>query len=273
MTANQGIFSQNDLSFLGGNTRVNNFKEDFLTINPKRPEVYSELKEKVYYCHVLKKGFNLIKVVSKGYIGINIVQNHIINNKEFYINFITDKWKDHEYFKDRDMNQNIQKVTEMIYKIRLVKQQGSIKLITYSINQNIMANNKLIDVKFKVENNNFLYKFIYNINNNCIYKIDINIGYKTELQNWNMVNTDGLLISSKNNSFITSYNRAINEGKIIFPMGIKIGTLIGKISIKFQLIDRIVSNMNVKINFSNSRQETQETLLCKKIALVCLEYA
>ena len=174
------IFSQNDLSFLNGYSKMNNQKEDLIKINKNNPEIISELKEKIYYYHSLSQDNNtLINISLKGYIGINIKPPNIINNKEFYINFFSEKWKDYNYFTNRDLNKNIEQITENIYKICLKKQQNTIKLITYSINKNIVEKINLIRVEIKIFKNILAYRF--NSENkiiNSIKNIEIIIEYK-----------------------------------------------------------------------------------------------
>ena len=160
--ANSKEFSQYDLSFLGGYAKTNDLKEDFLKINPSNPEIISELKEKIYYFYSLNNGCRLIKISLKGYIGINIKAPNIINNKFFYINILSEKWKDNNYFINRDINKNIEQITQMIYKIQLQKQQNAVKLMTYSINQNIASKIKIIDPQIIINNNQLLYKINYN---------------------------------------------------------------------------------------------------------------
>ena len=272
--ANPNQFSQNDLTFLGGYAKTNNLKEDFIKINPNNPEIISELKEKVYYYHSLSNGCKLINIKSKGYIGINIKPPNVINNKQFYINFISEKWKDHNYFIERDMNKNIQQVTEMIYKIQLQKQQKAVKLITYSISENIISKIKIIDTQLNLYNNQLIYKFNYYQNSHkFVQRIEIIVEYKTNFQFWNMIKTEGNITNNNSQKLNVLYNRSINEGTIIFPNNCNIFPFIGRISIMIQLKNAIASNMNIKINYSNSTMQSQESLFCKKLSLLCYEYS
>jgi len=272
--ANPNQFSQNDLTFLGGYAKTNNLKEDFIKINPNNPEIISELKEKVYYYHSLSNGCKLINIKSKGYIGINIKPPNVINNKQFYINFISEKWKDHNYFIERDMNKNIQQVTEMIYKIQLQKQQKAVKLITYSISENIISKIKIIDTQLNLYNNQLIYKFNYYQNSHkFVQRIEIIVEYKTNFQFWNMIKTEGNITNNNNQKLNVLYNRSLNEGTIIFPNNCNIFPFIGRISIMIQLKNAIASNMNIKINYSNSTMQSQESLFCKKLSLLCYEYS
>ena len=271
--ANPNQFSQNDLTFLGGYAKTNNLKEDFIKINPNNPEIISELKEKVYYYHSLSNGCKLINIKSKGYIGINIKPPNVINNKQFYINFISEKWKDHNYFIERDMNKNIQQVTEMIYKIQLQKQQKAVKLITYSISENIISKIKIIDTQLNLYNNQLIYKFNYYQNSHkFVQRIEIIVEYKTNFQFWNMIKTKGNITNNNSQKLNVLYNRSLNEGTIIFPNNCNIFPFIGRISIMIQLKNAIASNMNIKINYSNSTMQSQESLFCKKLSLLCFEY-
>ena len=106
---NQYENNKNDLSFLGGYTKTNNLKEDYLKLNTSNPEIFTDLKEKIYYYHSLYNGFNLVKINCKGYIGINIKQPNIINNKTFYINILSEKLENNNYFIDRNMNKKLNK--------------------------------------------------------------------------------------------------------------------------------------------------------------------
>ena len=271
---NTNQFSQNDLTFLGGYAKTNNLKEDFIKINPNNPEIISELKEKVYYYHSLSNGGKLINIISKGYIGINIKPPNVINNKQFYINFISEKWKDHNYFTERDLNKNIQQVTEMIYKIQLQKKQKAVKLITYSISKNIISKIKIIDTQINLSNNQLIYKFNYYQNSHkFVQRIEVIVEYKNNFQFWNMIKTEGNITNNNSQKLNVLYNRSINEGTIIFPNNFNIYPFIGKITIMIQLKNAIASNMNIKINYSNSTIESQESLFCKKLSLLCFEYS
>ena len=271
---NSNQFSQNDLTFLGGYEKTNNLKEDFIKINPNNPEIISELKEKVYYYHSLSNGCKLINITSKGYIGINIKPPNIINNKQFYINFISEKWKDHNYFIERDINRNIEQVTEMIYKIQLQKKQNAVKLITYSISKNIISKIKIIDTQINLCNNQLIYKFIYYQNSHkFVQRIEVIVEYKNNFQFWNMIKSEGSITNNNCQKLNVLYNRSINEGKIIFPNNCNIYPFIGKISIMIQLKNAIASNMNIKIKYSNSTIQSQESLFCKKVSLLCFEYS
>ena len=274
---NPNQFSQNDLTFLGGYAKTNNLKEDFIKINPNNPEIISELKEKVYYYHSLSNGNKLTNIISKGYIGINIKPPNIINNKEFYkfyINFISEKWKDHNYFIERDINKNIQQVTEMIYKIQLQKKQKAVKLITYSISKNIISKIKIIDTQINLYNNQLIYKFnFYQNSHKFVQRIEVIVEYKNNYQFWNTIKTEGNIINNNCQKLNVLYNKSINEGTIIFPNNCNIYPFIGKISIMVQLKNAIASNMNIKINYSNSTIQSQESLFCKKVSLLCFEYS
>ena len=268
-------FSQTDLTFLGGNMKVNNSKEDYLIINPNKPEIFSEIKEKIYYYCPLK-GNNINKILAKGYIGINIVPPSFINNKQFYINFNCDKWKDHNYFINRDMNQKIQKITEMIYKIPIIKQQNAVKLITYSINQQILNNIKIIEIKFSTDNfGNLLYIFNYNKNyEKYVYKIEVCVNYKIPNQNWQNIGSDGKIISKSEKNISVVYNKNVKGGKINFG-GHSNGLfrIIGKIIFKILLKNSVVSVMQANINYFNAKNQSREDLICRKSTLVCFEYS
>ena len=272
---NNNQFSQYDLSFLGGYQKSGNLKEDFLKINPSNPEIISELKEKNYYYYSLFNGCKLIKISSKGYIGINVKPPNIINNKVFYINILSEKWKDNNYFFDKDINKKIEQITGMIYKIQLQKQQKAIKLITYSINQNVASNIKIVDSKINIYNNQLMYIFSYNQDSNkFIQRIEIIVEYKNNFMGWNDIKSDGNITNNNNIKLNVVYNRSINEGKIIYPNNnYNILQYIKKINIMIQLKNVIISDMNIKINYSNAVSQSQESLYCKKVSLICFQYS
>ena len=273
---NQNQFNQYDLSFLGGYAKTNNLQEDFLIINTSNPEIISELKEKIYYHHSLYNGYKLLKISFKGYIGINIKPPKIINNKLFYINLLSEKWKDRNYFSEKEINKRMEQITEMIYKIHLHNQSNAIKLITYSINQNIAFKIKLIDSQINLNNNELNYKFkYYQESHKFVQKIEIIVEYKINYMGYNMIRSDGNIINNNYMKINVIYYKNINEGKILFPNfnnNYNIINNIKKISIMIQLKNTIISNMNAKINYSNSTNQTQESLFCKKISLLCFQY-
>ena len=258
---------------MGGYAKINNLKEDYLKLNPSSPEIFSDLREKIYYYHSLSNGYNLVKIKCKGYIGINIKPPNIINNKTFYINILSEKWKDNNYFIDRNMNNKIEQITGMIYKIQLQKQQNAVKLITYSLNQYTASRIKVIDSKINIYNDQLMYKFYYNKESNrFVQRIEIIIEYKNYFMECNKIKTDGKIINNNKLKLNVVYNQSINEGKIIFPNNYNIYQYIKKINIMIQLRNAIISNMNVKLNYSNSANQSQETLFSKKISLLCFQY-
>ena len=270
---NQKSFSQNDLSFLNGYSKINNLKEDFIRIDKKNPTIISELKEKINYYYFLSKDNNkLINISLKGYIGINIKPPNIINNKEFYINFFNEKWKDYNHFTNRELNKNIEQITENIYKICLIKQQNAIKLITYSINKNIIEKINLIRTQIKIFNNILMYKFDYlNKIVESVKNIEIIIEYKNDCPKFNKISTDGIIVEDNNYRTNIIYKKVINEGKILFPFN-NIYLYINKINIQIILKNTLLTDMNCKISFSNSVNQSQESLPCKKISLISFQY-
>ena len=270
---NQKSFSQNDLSFLNGYSKINNLKEDFIKIDKKNPTIISELKEKINYYYFLSKDNNkLINISLKGYIGINIKPPNIINNKEFYINFFNEKWKDYNHFTNRELNKNIEQITENIYKICLIKQQNAIKLITYSINKNIIEKINLIRTQIKIFNNILMYKFDYmNKIVESVKNIEIIIEYKNDCPKFNKISTDGIIVEDNNYKSNIIYKKVINEGKILFPFN-NIYLYINKINIQIILKNTLLTDMNCKISFSNSVNQCQESLPCKKISLISFQY-
>ena len=267
-------FSQNDLSFLRGYSKVDNLKEDFIKIDKKNPNIISELKEKICYYHSLSQDNNneLKNISFKGYIGINIRPPNIINNKEFYINFLTEKWKDYNYFTNREFNKKLEQITENIYKINLLKQKTAVKLITYLINRNLIEKINLIKAQIKIGNNILIYKFDYlnNIYEN-IKRTEIIIEYKHNYQIFNDISTDGNITENTNEKTNIIFKNYIKEGKILFPNN-NIYLYIKKINIQIILKNTPLSNMNFKISFSNSTNQSQETLPCRKISLLSFQY-
>ena len=269
----QKSFSQNDLSFLNGYSKTNNLKEDFIKIDKKNPTIISELKEKINYYYFLSQDNNKLTNISlKGYIGINIKPPNIINNKEFYINFFNEKWKDYNHFTNRELNKNIEQITENIYKICLIKQQNAIKLITYSINKNIIEKINLIRTQIKIFNNILMYKFDYlNKIVESVKNIEIIIEYKNDCPKFNKISTDGIIVEDNNYKSNIIYKKVINEGKILFPFN-NIYLYINKINIQIILKNTLLTDMNCKISFSNSVNQSQESLPCKKISLISFQY-
>ena len=269
----QKSFSQNDLSFLNGYSKINNLKEDFIRIDKKNPTIISELKEKINYYYFLSQDNNKLTNISlKGYIGINIKPPNIINNKEFYINFFNEKWKDYNQFTNRELNKNIEQITENIYKICLIKQQNAIKLITYSSNKNIIEKINLIRTQIKIFNNILIYKFDYlNKIVESVKNIEIIIEYKNDCPKFNKISTDGIIVEDNNYRTNIIYKKVINEGKILFPFN-NIYLYINKINIQIILKNTLLTDMNCKISFSNSVNQCQESLPCKKISLISFQY-
>ena len=266
-------FSQNDLSFLNGYSKTNNLKEDFIKIDKKNPTIISELKEKINYYYSLSQTDIKLKNISlKGYIGINIKPPNIINNKEFYINFFTEKWKDYNYFTNRELNKNIEQITENIYKISLIKQQKAVKLITYSINKNIIEKINLIKTQIKIFNNILIYKFDY-VNKivESVKNIEIIIEYKDNCPKYSKISTDGKIVEDNNYKTNIIYKNYINEGKILFPIN-NINLYIKKINIQIILKSTLLTDMNCKLSFSNSINQSQESLPCRKISLISFQY-
>jgi hypothetical protein len=147
----------------------------------------------------------------------------------------------------------------MIYKIQLQKKQKAVKLITYSINKNIISKIKIIDTQINLNNNQLIYKFNYYQNSyKFVQRIEVIVEYKNNYQFWNIIKTEGNIINNNSQKLNVLYNRRINEGTIIFPNNCNIYPFIGKISIMVQLKNAIASNMNIKINYSNSTIHTQE---------------
>ena len=264
-------FSQNDLSFLSGYSKTENFKEDFIKLNKSNPEIISELKEKLCFYYSLFQTNKLMDISLKGYIGINIGPNYMINNKEFYINFFTEKWKENNYFLNREFNKKIEQITENIYKIRLLKQSKAVKLITYLVNQNIIVKYDLIQTQIKINNNFLIYQFYY-LNNiyEHVKKIEIILEYKNNFQMFNQIASDGNIIQIDNIKTNIIYQNSIKEGKVSFPIN-NIYFYIKKVIIQVVLKKYILSDMNCKISFSNSINQSQETLPCKKSSLLSFQ--
>ena len=265
-------FSQNDLSFLSGYSKTENLKEDFIKINKTNPEIFSEFKEKLCYHYLISQDNKLINISLKGYIGINIRPPSIINNKEFYLNFLNEKWKNNNYFYNREFNKKLEQITENIYKISLFKQNNQIKLITYLVHQNIVAKYNLIKPQIKIYNNNLLYRFFYSKEiYEFVKKIEIIVEYKNNYQIYNQITSDGNIVQNNNYKTNIIYKNIIKEGRISFPDN-NIYLYIKKIIVQFILKNLIISDMNCKISFSNAINQSQETLPCKKASLFSFYY-
>ena len=273
---NQSNFSEFDLSFLKGYSKSGNLSEDYLKIDPSNPSIISEIKEKMYFYHSLSNSDinKPFKISFKGYIGINIKPPNIINNKVFYLNIINENWKDRNYFTERNMNESIEQVTGMIYKIQLQKQKNAVKLMTYSLNQSIVCQMKKIDTIINFYNNILMYKFNYVQQiKNFVKRIKIKVEYKNNYMGWKNIKSDGNVIDSNGRESIIVYNGPINQGKILFENNnISMASYINKIIIMIQLKNVVISNMNAKINYSNSNNQSPETLFSNKLSLICFQY-
>ena len=274
---NQNNFNEFDLSFLNGYSKTSNSSEDYLKINPSNPSIISELKEKLYFYHSLSSS-NInqpFKASFKGYLGINIKPPKVINNKIFYINILNENWKDHNYFTERKINQSIEQITGMIYRIQLRKEKSAIKLMTYSLNQNIVSQMKKIDVMINLYNNLLTYKFYYKQQiNNFVKRIEIKVecknNYYLDCKN---LKSDGNIMDNNGKETIVAYNGYINDGKILFEENnIRVNDYINKINIMIKLKNISISNMDAKINFSNANNQSPEALFGQKLSLMCFQY-
>ena len=153
-----------------------------------------------------------------------------------------------------------------------MKQKTAVKLITYLINRNIIEKINLIKAQIKIGSNILIYKFDYlnNIYEN-IKRTEIIIEYKHNYQIFNDISTDGNITENTNEKTNIIFKNYIKEGKILFPNN-NIYLYIKKINIQIILKNTPLSNMNFKISFSNSTNQSQETLPCRKISLLSFQY-
>ena len=265
---NNSVFSQDDMSFLSLNKNVKNQKEDYLRISKKNPEIFGELKEKIYY--YMQNNNQIKNVISKGYIGLMIVPKFHINKKTFSLIEIQPQWKDNNIYQNKEFNPNLIKTTETTYKIDIFNSTNAIKFLTYSINQNALNKNHIILPNFNINNNLLIISISYLDNSfkNSIYKVEIEI----ILKKGNLINSNGKISKGNDNLFIITYPNCINESKIQFDNFIgNLNNYFKRITIRFEMKGKLRSNNEIKITYNNTNSETEE-LIIQKLTLLSYEY-
>jgi hypothetical protein len=264
------MFSQDDMSFLSLNKNVKNQKEDYLRLSKNNPEVFGELKEKIYY--YMQNNNQIKNVISKGYIGLMIVPKFHINKKTFSLIEIQPQWKDNNIYQNKEFNPNLIKTTETTYKIDIFNSTNAIKFLTYSINSEVLFNTKYINPNFifdrekSIININILYN---NINiNSKIYKIVVTL---FECKG-NIIGTDGILNKINNNTFSVTYNNGVKIIKIVYSNN---NFDFKKINVRFEL-KGIYSDNNIRISYNannkNNNNVESEDLNIEKLALISFDY-
>ena len=271
---NNNVFNQNNLALFstqapGKNEGFNfsGFGNNMMVPFQKEPEIFVDLKEQVCFYYNFTSGNKIVNAISKGYLGLT-TESDKIKNKDFNIEFKTEKFKDQQYIQ-KDFDSKMNKINDLSYKIHFDNLNKSEKLLNYMINPNILAQNRILEPMIGGENNILRYKFMYNNNvKKDILKLELNILYKTVIQNGNMIKSDGNITTNNNNQIIVVYNSKINEGKIEFPLNVNVFALVGKITITVHLKEDVISEMNVEIKDNN-----QKILKAKKETQISYEFS
>ena len=259
-------FAQDDMSFLIGSINRGGNKEDFIQLDKYNPQIFCELKERIYILFD-QKG-NASSIDSKGYIGLSLKKGFKIQKKKFSLMFLKDSWKG-PLFQNKEIDQKLQKVTEMNYSIELGNQENQVKMITYTINNQALAANRVLKGSFSWNNNTISISLSYTnmINFQNIYKTSIVIYPRTGMKCFVVSPKGGLSSVGKNGETTLSYPKGITEEKIEMN-----GTnVIWKIGIRIELANAIVSGNDISVSFNNSIK-IQENLKVSKLALVNYEY-
>jgi len=214
---NNNVFNQNNLALFssqapGKNDGFNfsNFGNNMMVPFRKEPEIFVDLKEQVCFYYNFTSGNKIVNAISKGYLGLT-TESDKIKNKDFNIEFKTEKFKDQQYIQ-KDFDSKMNKINDLSYKIHFDNLNKSEKLLNYMINPNILAQNRILEPMIGGENNILRYKFMYNNNvKKDILKLELNILYKTVIQNGNMIKSDGKITTNANNQIVVEYNNKINE--------------------------------------------------------------
>ena len=265
---NISMFSQDDMSFLSLNKNVKNQKEDYLRLSKNNPEVFGELKEKIYY--YMQNNNQIKNVISKGYIGLMIIPKFNINKKSFNLIEIQPQWKDNNIYQNKDFNPNLKKLTETTYKIDIINATNAIKFLTYSINQNALNKNHIILPNFNFNNNLFIISISYLDNSfkNFIYKVEIEITLKMG----KIINSNGKISKVNDKLFMITYPNCINESKIQLDNFIgNLNNYFKRITVRFEMKGKLRSNNEIKITYNNINSETEE-LGIQKLTLLSYEY-
>lgn len=270
---NNSQFCQEDMSFLSGTSQTTKkeLPEDYLNINKNNPEVFADLREKLFFYYNSKK--QLINMDSKGYIGITIKENFKINRKTMFLMVLQPNWKNEVNFQKKEFDKALMyKITETNYHIDIINKTGQVKLLTYAINLSSFSNSQFISVNFIWNQNLFDIKFSYNTNIlkiSNIYKMTINLIFNRNFQNFNF-QTNGKVSKVKENEYIVSYQNAVQESKIMFNSLIN-PIIVEKVIIRYEMRNGIISKNDIRVSFNNS-VSSQENLNVNKMALLSFEY-
>ena len=269
---NNSKFSQEDMSFLSGTSQTNKKEqsEDYLSINRNTPEVFSELKEKIFFYYSLNK--QIKKIDSKGYIGIAMKQGFKINKKTFFLNMLQPSWKDENSFNQKDFDKNIMyKVTETNYHIDIINKSTAVKLLTYSISPNLLSNQNILFTSFNWYQNTLALSFKYNstiIKSHNVYKMTISLVFNQGYQCGNILSS-GTISRVKPDEYLIAYGSIVNESKVQF--GNIMQGMVRKVIVRIEMKNGIVSNNEIRVSYSNS-VSSQENLTVSKMALLSFEY-
>ena len=261
-------FSQDDMSFLSLNKNTQNQKEDFLRLSKNNPEVFGELKEKIYY--YMSDNNQIQNIISKGYVGLMILPKFNINKKTFSLFEIQPQWKDNNIYQNKDFNPNLKKITETTYKIDIINKTNAIKFFTYSINPNVLNKGHIILPNFNINNNllKIVISYMDNSFKNSIYKVEMEI----LLKKGKIINSDGKVSKGNEGSFIITYQNCVNESNIQLDNIIgNLNNLFKRIIVRFELKGKLRSNNEIKITYNNTISQTDE-LSIQKLTLLSYEY-
>ena len=266
---NNSKFSQEDMSFLSGTSQTNKKEqsEDYLSINRNSPEVFSELKEKIFFYYSLNR--QIKKIDSKGYIGIAMEQGFKINKKTFFLNMLQPNWKDENSFTQKNFDKNIMyKITETNYHIDIINKSTTVKLLTYSLNPNLLSSKNILFTSFNWYQNTLTLSFTYNstiIKSNNVYKMTISLVMNQCVN----ILSSGTLSRVKPDEYMITYGKIVNDSKIQF--GSMIQGMLRKVIVRIEMKNGIVSNNEIRVSYSNS-VSSQENLTVSKMALLSFEY-
>jgi hypothetical protein len=269
---NNDMFNQNNLSLFSSQFNGNNqfgfgqFGANMMQFTSE-PEIFMELKEKVIFYYNFATGNKIVNAQSHGYLGLS-TESDTIKNKDFNILFKTEKFKDAQYIQ-KVFDQKIKQIDELNYGIHFDSLQKNEQLLNYMINPNILAQNRIMEPLIGGGQNILRYKFMYNNNvNKDVLKIEVNILYKSPIQNGNMIKSDGSITTNQNNQICVEYNNKINEGGIEFPPNTNVFAVVGEISISVFLKEDVPSEIDVEI-----KDNFQRVLKAKKSSKITYEFS
>jgi hypothetical protein len=269
---NNDMFNQNNLSLFSSQFNGNNqfgfgqFGANMMQF-ASEPEIFMELKEKVAFYYNFTTGNKIVNAMSHGYLGLS-TESDTIKNKDFSILFKTEKFKDAQYIQ-KAFDQKIKKIDELNYGIHFDSLQKNEQLLNYIINPNILAQNRIMEPLIGGGQNVLRYKFMYNNNvNKEVLKIEVNILYKSPIQNGNMIKSDGSITTNQNDQICVVYNNKVNEGGIEFPPNMNVFAIVGKISISVFLKEDVPSEIDVEI-----KDNFQRVLKAKKSSKISYEFS